>query len=682
MRKPVRWVVVCLCFVWLAFVYASFYLVQQQRPVDGDNLRALSSTLLDLAAAGAILVLGAGLGHRLCRWLGVPFAHSGERVALSAGIGLGALSFLALGVGLVGLPRLWVMALLFGGLGIILLPDLVAVGRALADLRMVVRPPRVLSIYLGVTLALSLLVALAPPLDWDGLFYHLTMPRLYIEQGRIAPVTDIPHQHFPGLMEMLYLAAMVLKGDVAAKMLHFGYMLLLGSVVYMLAQRHVKPGCGWPSVVAYAAMPMVAILGSWAYNDLALAFYQIAALYVLCNWFETKKWPWLVLCAVFCGLAMGLKYTSFVCPLALGLFIAWHLARKGAATGVWLRTWALWSVVVLIVAAPWYLRNLAFTGNPVYPFAYGVFGGADWDEWRAAWYAKAGTGLGWNFSELLKLPWTLTLGIRDMNFADGRVGPLVLLSLPFLIAWAMRFIGRSRPRPPAMGYLLVFSLSQYAVWTVGVVSSRSLFQTRLLLPGLVALCAPMAYLFDELQVLSTRSFSLRRLVGMGVVLVLAANLCYQLLADHFYPAVLRIRPLPVLVGEESREGFLARNLGAYYAAMGLINERVPQGGRVLFLWEPRSYYCQRAVQPDPILERWDWLLHQYGQDPDAIAHVLEEEGYSHVLLHRTGLEAVREKRSDAMGEGGFAALDAFVAAYLNEAGRVGEAYVLYHFSAN
>jgi hypothetical protein len=192
-----------------------------------------------------------------------------------------------------------------------------------------------------------------------------------------------------------------------------------------------------------------------------------------------------------------------------------------------------------------------------------------------------------------------------------------------------------------------------------------------LLPAFAALCAPLAYLFDELRVLDTRLFSLRRLIGMSIALVLAANLCYQSLDT------LRIRPLPTLVGEESGEEYLTRNLGAHYMAMGSVNERVPEDGQVLFLWEPRSYYCRRTAQPDPILERWAWLYHQHDGDPGTIARALREEGYTHVLLHRAGLEFMRQNRLDPLSDGHFAALETFTEVHLRQEARVGEAYQLY-----
>jgi 4-amino-4-deoxy-L-arabinose transferase-like glycosyltransferase len=671
MRKVAQWAAIALGFCWLAFVYASFYLVQQQRPVDGSHLRGTASTVLDLAVAGLLAFVCAGFGHRICRWIGVRHNKPLETIVWSGGVGLGAFALLVLGMGLLGWVTRWAMAIALLAIAIVSLPSLGAVGRAIGALWAMKGPPHGLRTYAFVMVLLTLLVALAPPLGWDGLFYHLTVPKLYLEQGRIAPVTDMPHQHFPGLMEMLYLAALSLKGDAAAKLLHMVYLGLLGGAIYLIAERHLGRGDGWPAVAAYGAIPMVFILAGWAYNDLALAFYQVVALYALLNWFDDQRRHWLILSAAACGLAMGLKYTSFVCPMVVVALICWHQARARAPWSQWLRHLSAFCLVTLTVAAPWYARNLAFTGNPVYPFAYGVFGGEGWDEWRAAWYARAGTGLGWDVGELAILPWTLTLGIRDMNFYDGRSGPLFLLALPFLIAWAMRLVGRSRVRPAAMGHLGLFGLAQYGAWLIGVVHSRSLFQSRLLLPAFAVLCPMVAHVYGDLGELDTRALSLRRVVGMSVGLVLIANLFYQ----GIY--VMRIRPLPVLVGEESREAFLGRSLGAHYAAMDLINERVPADGRVLFLWEPRSYYCQRAVQPDAILERWAWLRSRYGDDLEGTALFLEQEGYTHVLLYRGGLELVVGAQLDPLDEADIHALDAFVQDHCEPVAQAGDAYVLY-----
>lgn len=661
-------------FLWMAFVYASFYLVPEQRPLAATHLRAMSGTLLDLIVTALLLLVAAGAGWRICRWLRIPFASPLEQLVLTTGLGLGLQSLLVLGLGLASVLTRWAVALLLGGLALLSVQGLFATVRALVKVRLGRRPPRPLIFYLGATFLLTLALALAPPTDWDGLFYHLTLPRLYIEQGRITPITDMPHQFFPSGIEMLYLAQMLLRSDIAAKLVHYAFMLLLGGIVYLVTEQQISRVFAWTAVTLYAALPMVAVLGGWAYTDLALAFYQMAALYTLLRWSRQPHPKWIVLTGVFCGLALSVKYMAFLCPIYLLLVMLLSPTRGQLLRGQTVRAIGLLIGVSALVAAPWYARNLACTGNPVYPFGYRWVGAAPkmaWDSWRAAWYARPGSGLGWDVWAWLRLPWTLTLGIRDMNFYDGRVGPLLLLALPLLVAWGLRLYGRPGSRPPALRILIGFSLVQYLAWTIGVIASRSLFQSRLLLPACVALCGPVAYIYHELRTLDRPCFSLQRLIGLSVALVLAANLGHQVL--H----MLEQRPLPVLVGLESRESYLARNLGAHHAAMELLNKRVADTDRVLFLWEPRSYYGRVPSQPDAILDRWPWLVHRHNADLDAIEEELRTLGYTHILYHRAGADLVRHTRLDPLTKADWAALDAFLDRYLIEQAQIGDAYVLY-----
>jgi 4-amino-4-deoxy-L-arabinose transferase-like glycosyltransferase len=557
------------------------------------------------------------------------------------------------------------------------------------------RPARGVWLYVGVTLGLALVVALMPPTDWDGLFYHLTGPAWTLAVGRVGPPqANVPHLSFPGLMESLFTLAMALRGDVVAKLLHWSFALLLGGIVYRLANRHLGDGLGWGAVIALYATPMVAVLAGWAYNDLALAFFQVAALYAVLNGLDRSS-PmssahdaqsahdarsahrdserWFFVAGGLAGLSLGLKYTSFVCPVTLVALIVWNTVwqKYGGRVSRPALKRALnravgFSVVALIVASPWYLRNLAFTGNPVYPFLYRLWDGRGWSHWHADWYAQSGTGLGGDVGALLALPVTLTLGLRDMNYYDGRTGPLFLAALPGLVFVAL--LDRRKPR--ALTSMLWFGLAQYVVWAVGVVGSRSLFQSRLLLPALVSFCPGLAYVYDRLERFNLRGFSLRRLVGLVVTLVLSTNVVYQALD------MVRLRPLPYLVGEESREAFLTRRLGGYYSAMRTVAE-LPTGARVQFLWEPRSYYSERVVQPDPILETWKYLCEQYDRDVDAIAAQLRERGVTHLLLHTAGKDWVARESPDHLSPGDLVVLEMFTAQYLDVVWELPDAYVLY-----
>ncbi|HXV98228.1 MAG TPA: phospholipid carrier-dependent glycosyltransferase, partial [Anaerolineae bacterium] len=419
--------------LWLFIAFGLFYLVQ--KPFTPAAAAAIAKAVLDLLAAAWLGLLGLGLGHRLLYWIkrlkpsNLPTLRAepepkapcgqdeafqpsnsefdlsiGELLVLGCGLGLGVLALITLGLGLAGLFYRWLFIVISLLLTLALWPDFLALSRRVR--RPANRPHRLTTIYLVAIGLFILATALLPPIDWDGLFYHLTAPKIFIQARQITPGLDVPHFNFPFLAEMLFAYAMLLRGDIAAKLIHTLYGLLLTGLVYLIARRHLSRESAWPAVLIFLSMPMVVTLAGWAYNDLALAFYQLAALYAWLNYqFPNSHNPnsqtisqisqahpgsnssWLILSGLFAGLAMGLKYTSFVGPLTIGLFLVWYqvagrrLQRSNPQTSApqalsflpftirhspfavhHLRPLFYFALPALLIALPWYLKNFFFTG--------------------------------------------------------------------------------------------------------------------------------------------------------------------------------------------------------------------------------------------------------------------------------------------------------------------------------
>ena len=630
--------------LWLFVTLTAFYVVQ--KPFTAENAEAVLRSAFDAAAAGLTIFLGAALGRRILSWMGLDDLSLSDLVWLAPGLGLGALGLMNFALGLAGG---WQRSSVYGFMALIavaLARDMVALVREMSAWRPKLLIGRWGRRYLVTTLVLTLLLTMAPPTSWDGLFYHLTGPSLYTDLGSIKPLdVNIPHLAFPSLMEMLFGLAMLLRSDVAAKLLHSAYGLLLAALIYRLSRRWQGREVARWSLLLLVSTPMVAVLAAWAYNDLALAFYQLGALYALLTWRERERWGWLVVAGLLSGLALGLKYTAFPLPLVGLGYILWQSQnRERAAHRRSGQAGAVFAALTCLIAAPWYLRNWFLMGNPVYPF---VFNGRNWDAFRSAWYAHAGTGIGWHPLRILALPATMTLGLRDVNYYDGRMGPLFLTLAPALI-WLV--IRASQGRAKLSGshgkrHLFVllggFALFHAVTWTLGVVHSRALFQARLFLPGFAALIPLLSQSLVQLAALDRPGFSISSFIRLAVGVVLALALVNQALE------VLRLDPLGYLVGYESRSDYLNRTLGDHYRAMEKLQEIVPEDGRVLFLWEPRSYYSSRNAQPDAILDNWAHLRHRYGTEARIAAH-LQGEGYTHVLLNQRGLDFVIEEHESPL----------------------------------
>lgn len=682
-RGRLLWFLFGLFFIWLAVVLAGYYVVQNAYlgPVYAalrGGIRWLAPQLspaavlrgvLDVLTATAIVLgwLGAG------RWILDRLRPAGvsplERLVFGAGLGAGGVALLVLLLGLVGLLQRPLLVGLVVLLAMVTLPSNIRFLRSLAR----PRPGTMIGLLLFGTALLALSLALLPPTSWDGLFYHLTGPKLYLQQSAIRPGPDIPHLNFPSLMEMNFLLAMGVRGDTTAVLLHFVFGLLLTGLVYAMAREVLQVKNSWLAVLMLLSMPMVYSLAAWGYSDLALALFQVGALHALLKWqanrpdgdpdraLEARGRPWLkgqgwlLLAAILCGLAMGVKYTSFVAPLTLLALLLWSYRGRLKQ--------AAWPALVMLslaalVASPWYVKNLVFTGNPAYPF---IFGGRDWDSFRAAAYAEAGTGIGYDPGDcppgaadhlvgqhaegcrldlpllarrLVTLPFDLTLGLRDAS-RDGDPGPLFLLFLPLLLIYGLRRAGSNRSdgrQPGAFKATLFFAVAQYAFWTLGVVASASLWQSRLLLPALVALCPAVAWLLEDLARFDRPRFSLQRLLFLVIGLALLLGLAIR------FAGWLPQQPWTYLIGNESLEANLGRRLGWHYQAMEAINA-LPEDAVVAFLWEPRSYYCERDCRPDSILDKFGHLTYLYG-DAEGIARTWRDKGVSHVLIFESGLKLI------------------------------------------
>ncbi len=649
-------------------------------PFSVVNPLAVGNGLLDLLTAGWLALTTLGLGIWFLQRLRRLELSLLETVIFGMSLGLGALGLLSLVLGLVGLFQAATVYIVTITLSALAVPQFKTLWRSKPSSQVWSGPGLAATVYLLLVSLCTVLVALLPPTDWDGLFYHLTGPKLYVQSGGLVGGIDIPHLSFPLLMEMLFAWAILLRGDIAAKLLHTLFAFLLAGLVYLTAYRLLSKKSAWFAVLIYASMPMVSTLAGWAYNDLALAFYQLAGLYAFIKWrlvagdsslesqdIRLKSWSWLILSGIFAGLAMGMKYTSFVTPLIISGLIVWSGYRRMRPKshppqtasnllrtrhyGSHITSLAIFCFTTLLVALPWYAKNWFFSGNPVYPFLYGLFGGHYWDNFRAAWYAAAGTGIGFQPGTLLALPWLLTLGVRDMNYWDGRTGPLLLLFLPLALLYGLfRYRRRDPDRPFALDPLLIYALVHFFVWTVGVIWSRALWQSRLLLPGLVALAPVAGWLWSDLARFDRPHFSLRRFANIAVALTLT------LIMVDIGLLTIKIDPVRYLAGMETRDQYLARRLGAYYDTMQQINNTLPAESKIVFLWEPRSYYCRRHCLPDSILDTFPHLVNKHGTAA-TIARSWHDTGVTHVLVHRAGLAYVLNETPEVVNQAVLARLE-------------------------
>lgn len=672
-RVSFKWIVtVGFVLLWLFALMAAYFWAH--KPFDATLLTGLGRSLLAVAVWLALTGLAAAGGRRLTGDLLVR-ETAVARLALSAGLGLGLLSLLVLGLALVGLLTPVVAWLLMVALAVWLRPDLRSV---VADLRSVKWPRphtnfhRWVVLYVAASLILAFFTALVPETAWDALVYHLTGPRLFTEAGRIVHPIDLPYLGFPQLGSMQFTLGMLLVGDGVAPLLHFGYGIMGLVLTAALARDAFGVNAAWYTVALLTSVPLLLELMGDAYVDLTVLFYMVAAFYAFMRWRQVRPDPlaraWLILLAAFCGFAAAVKYTAVAVPVALALSLAWTSRRDGGR--VLLRRLALLTAVTTLLILPWLLENWITTGNPVYPFLFD--NALYWDEWRSQWYDRPGTGL------LATAPWRLlvapleatVLGTTGSDAYDATIGPFILGVLFLLpLAWGRLAAGEKR----VVRHLLFFFGLNYALWLAGLARSALLLQTRLLLPlfGVTAVLGGLT--LDRLQQLKRPELAVDWLVQVVVSLTLA------LLLFSTFTRFLEINPLPVAFGLESEAHFLERRLGNYQLAIEEINQ-LPEDARVIFLWEPRSYACQVDCRPDALLDRFLHLTHFYGYDAAEIAAHWQAEGATHVLLHQAGFDFVVDAGFDPVTQNDLLVMQELRTTHLSPVRQWQEAYTLFELN--
>jgi hypothetical protein len=614
----------------LAFVPLAVFAVRlaiPSRGFDAVGPRAWLDAAIALVLTAWLLAFVSALGGILLSAILKGSRPEGvERLVIAAGLGLGALGagLFMLGV-LGGFEPGWI-ALALSASGVLVfrarvdsMGPLRAAMRTLPDAwRSASIGARSLLVTAGAIGMLSSLQALAPTWDYDGLMYHLQAPRLFLEAGRLTPLPEIWQANGPLTVEMMYVVALGLQSEPTARLIHLALAGLLVLATYALARSELGETGGVLAAAVLLGIPIFPIWGTLAYADMGWALSEFLMLLALVRWSNSRESGWLILGGLFAGWAASTKYlglAGLICGAALV-----GLTEGSASVRTLPRSLARFTLVALVVCAPWYLRNAIWFGDPLYPFLSG--GGTAWGDGRLTLlltYLRS-FGAGTSPADLVLLPIRLYTEhglfgtfMSSIEFPSFFF-PLALLLLVTRPGRNLRLIG-------------AFVLLRFGAWAFG---SQ---QTRFLLPLFPALSvltsAAMLWLANRPRL---RPFA--RVAGMGLVGgMVVVTLAYQVIYLG------STRPLAVVTGLESRREFLVRAVYDFEAVRHIV-EQLPTDARVLMLWDGQGFYCDERCLPDTAQSRAPFLLQQAAgsivppMDDPQITHLLVDlEGANFMVQH-------------------------------------------------
>jgi len=664
-------------------VLALYYGVH--KPVTPAEALALAQTFANLLVALVLTVSAGGLGRRLLRqYFGAgceqSLAGSGAIVAVALGWGVLGLALLVVGALHLFYPA--VMWVLMVGLLLWLRRDAWGWAAAtLSTMRSLAPMGRLDRLAAGFTLlmlGLGFLRALAPPVAWDALVYHLTLPALYIRAHGLQVNTAAFNlfSGMPQLTEMLYTAADLLRVDVAAGGItaqvlgcFFGVALCLGLAAS--ARELGLPGWLAPAILL-SSLSVVFELSS-AYAELLIMLLALAVVLSLREWRRQRAdghlaTRWLALAGALAGLACGCKYTGIVVPLAGGAAVL--LSTLFDAPGDWpnrvlpaIRSAVLFAVVAGIVFAPWLLKNWLLTGSPVYPLLWPA---ADMDALRQWFYNRPDMAETW-WRALLIFPRAIFLGVQGGNAFDATLGPLLLLCAGLLV-FNWRILSLVLRQELAL--LLAFVVAANLGWAVLDHYSALARQARLFFAFLPALALLGAAGLAGVRGLNMATLRVSMVINAAFALVLGLS-AIEATAGFASPS-----PLPYLAGVQSATDYATSQLGWYVPALARVNS-LPAGSRVIFLWEARSLACDPSIQcvPDVVIDRW-WHARRTLGDAEQIASQWRSDGTTAVLIYDTGAHFIQASPNNAYDPADWTELDR-LRVDLRLVATFGDAYSLY-----
>ena len=487
-------------------------------------------------------------------------------------------------------------------------------------------------------IALTLLAALTPPFFYDALSYHLAVPQKYLANHGFTFLTLNYFSNFPANLGMLFTLGLSLSGGLLAKLLSWMYAPLTALAVYSFSQSFWEKRTGILSTAVFISIPGIMILSTLTSIDLAVTFYSFMSLYSLFYWFKFSQKRWFILSGIFCGMAIGTKYTAILVSfLTLEIILFIHLyfiEKKPFRNG--LKHCILFGIIVLICFSPWLIKNTIYTNNPIHPFSYSLSASKNSEindysqvmkrignpvhKWFYSYKNNRGT-LSEGIKLILTSPWKITM---TTNGAAGKTGIIFLLGLPFLL-----FL---RKIPLITRYLLFFSASVFILWILFLP-----WMLRFAFPLFPALSITIAYTFNELK----KSNKLKNLINTSIIIIITYHLFL-----FFSETFIILNPFSYLLGNQTKKEFLASHGVNYYPVVEWANNMLPKSSKILFVGELRGFYCKRdyilhvgidGVDKEKLILR---NLIKKSDAPDDILRELNNLGITHILFNLSEMSRI------------------------------------------
>lgn len=641
-----------------------------------DGVLIASGVLLDsVLPLAAVLFAAAGMGGPILRWLGgsapMPAMSRIGRVGLQCAVGLMAFMLLAWLLAWGGFLNRGATLSLCGVGGALLIMQALAFRGAKSKIQLP-RPPLALILSMP-ALGVALFACTCPPgtlwrieaWGYDVTSYHLQIPREWLDAGRMIPLRHNVYSFLPNLAETTYAHLGAIVGSVCdaayvAQLFHLSAGVITAMIIVgMIESQLVAPGesgaaqpapnpltAGLFVAAVFLAMPWTIITGTLAYDEMFVLCFAAAALQITLD----TRWP-LMRAAITSGVLAGAATLAKLPAgpmVALPISLAWcHRAwlARHETPRLRISLAPAMALACLLTLMPYFARNHAWTGNPVFPFAAEQLGMGHWTEFEVArWNAgHHATGSAAHRVSELGRRWFCNLGYgafggQKADAEPGKPRELAVFNLewgvpvfwPLAIAAGVGVGCRPRHRPAvvALGLMLACQL----IFWLTATHLQSRFLLPSLLPGVVLLGLSVTLFHGPLR-------SIPYLLMLSLAAALTIQTQVSLVEQLFFPTApwhfsgtLPTSNEPIKTDDT---GLLSHpiNTKVGHGSKVLL---IADAARLLYLRTPVSYHS--AFDREPLGD----IMRASNMNAAAVTAELRRKQFTHVWVHYAELRRLRE----------------------------------------
>jgi hypothetical protein len=230
------------------------------------------------------------------------------------------------------------------------------------------------ALIVGIVMVLRLY---SPLIDHDPLTYQLYFPAQWLREGRLfivpTPFGDPSQAYGPASASVYYLWLMAPLGtDMLAYIGALPFFLLALLAAGGLAR---ELGCRsdrlWAPIIIIVGFDLLYRQAFTALTDVAVAGLFAAALLFFARAGRERSAGSVFIGLLSAGLLIGVKISGLPLLLLLSPVVGWAAWRGGR--GLW-PGWLAGAAAGAAAGLPWYVRNLALTGNPIFPLRLSLLG--------------------------------------------------------------------------------------------------------------------------------------------------------------------------------------------------------------------------------------------------------------------------------------------------------------------